>query len=63
MGADANTRLGSVTSETVGCHATDMPCYAGGLFHLIAENNDSFVPSTFSEHHEGDLDATLSRRG
>ena len=52
--ADANSRLGSVTSPAVGPHHADEENGKGACFHSWLLNHNLFVPQTFPLCHEGE---------
>ena len=52
--ADANSRLGSVTSTAVGSHEADEENGKGAHFHGWLLDHSLFLPQTFAECHTGE---------
>ncbi|CAE7470207.1 unnamed protein product [Symbiodinium sp. CCMP2592] len=50
---DANARLGSAVSDSVGDHDGEEEQEAGSLFHTFVIQLGGYVPATFSAHHQG----------
>ena len=51
--SDANAKVGSIPTESVGPHQADDETEAGALFHEFALRIQAFVPSTCATCHEG----------
>ena len=52
---DANARVGSVQSDSIGSHAADPEDHAGSRLRQWCDKHQVFIPSTFQDHR-GNLD-------
>lgn len=50
---DANSRLGSLSSMSVGSHAAETETDAAAHFHEFLQTHQMFLPSTFDAWHSG----------
>eukprot|EP00435_Cladocopium_sp_Y103_P035345 s1432_g9.t1 len=51
---DANSRLGSIESDSVGCHGLEEENNKGACFHSWLLRHNLWLPQTFESSHHGD---------
>ena len=61
--ADANGRLGSVTSQAVGSRGKEEETFNGSEYRRFLEQNNLFAPATFSRFQCGDDDTWAAASG
>ena len=60
---DANAKLGSLLSESVGDHQAERECKGGEEMHKRMEETNMCVPATFADCHQGEGKTWRSTRG
>ena len=61
--ADANTRVGDETSDSIGDHHASQGCEKSAAFVQFVQREGLWLPSTFTHNHEGDSGTWRHSRG